>query len=167
MHVTLKNACWHAAKCTFPSLKSTHMSVSSFYTFAASKYISRLWFNRMLKKGCVKKMWTALNNLYRSAQFAIFFFFLFYFSSVYCGCSTYIFQRPLAVVFGEIVNWIGASALTPWDITILWHAADSFALPVSLLSSGGERRRVCLFALTPPVGFHCAVCLPEYPSLHS
>lgn len=122
--------------------------------------------------GCWKKaVWRRCGQLWiiyiAQPSLLFFFFFLFYFSSVYCGCSTYIFQRPLAVVFGEIVNWIGASALTPWDITILWHAADSFALPVSLLSSGGERRRVCLFALTPPVGFHCAVCLPEYPSLHS
>lgn len=56
----------------------------------------------------------------------------------------------LAVVFWQFLNWVESGAPILWDITILWHAADSSAFLQSLLSSGGRKQEELCACLPLP-----------------
>lgn len=112
---------------------SLYLKILVFTHLIASESISWIVYTKILKEGCGEE---------DMSSFELFMISL---------SHENIFQKPLAGVFRQILNWIGPGALILWDITILWHAADSSPFLQRLFSSGENAgRTVCLSANTPP-----------------
>lgn len=130
-HDAASSLCIH--RTLFPCLKKSTQLVTCFHTFNSQcvSFVDCLYF----KDGCGEEDMSCLELFIISLSH-----FLLFIMDVEHKFS----KSLLAVVFWQFLNWVESGAPILWDITILWHAADSSAFLQSLLSSGGESRKNCV-----------------------